>query len=216
MVKKAKAVVRFFIRLAVTGWGIVVGIFTFFLTKKLTLQIFILSKDGTNGLIDPKLLMPSIEYARRVLKDGFHATLRPYSKNWVQVIREIAPNYALNVHCGSSGYGEEYDDAGDYFAKHLAGWNGIPISLRFPITVFVVENIAGKNGCSNGPLTDYVTLDIDGVNETSTMLHEIGHACNLWHNDAKSNLMWQFNDRGDSVKRWQNIWALGSRHLMFS
>jgi hypothetical protein len=186
-----------------------------FLPKKLRLQIFILSADGNNGLVTQKDLIPSVEYAGRVLKDRFGVTLIPYSKNWAEMITEKAPNYALNVHCNWCGYKEEYKDAGEYFAKHLAGWNAIPISLSFPITVFIVENIVGKNGCSFGPLTDYVTLDVKGVAETSTMMHEMGHACNLWHCDIKSNLMWPNNDRGDAVKTWQKIWARGSRHITF-
>jgi len=35
--------------------------------------------------------------------------------------------------------------------NNLAGWNAVPISLTFPITVFIVENIVGKYGCSLGP-----------------------------------------------------------------
>lgn len=213
VVRVVKAVVRLVVRIVVTVVGYVIAAITILFPKKVRLQIFILSYDGVNGIINKEALIPSINYARRVMKDRFQATLRPYSKEWVQVITEKAPNQVLNVHCGLTGYGEEYGVAGDFFAKHLAGWNAIPISLTFPITVFIVDNIAVKNGCSFGPLTDYVTVDLDGVAETSTMMHEIGHACNLWHSNVKSNLMWPNNNRGDAVTLTQKITVRSSRHL---
>ena len=75
--------------------------------------------------------------------------------------------------------GIEFGEAGDYYAKLLAGWNVIPISLTFPITVFVVRNLNAL-GCSMNVLGDYVIVDREGL-ETDhiTLAHEIGHACGL-------------------------------------
>ncbi len=40
-----------------------------------------------------------------------------------------------------------------------------------------------------GPLVDYALLDVDGVRLTvSTLAHEVGHACMLWHSGTQSNL----------------------------
>ncbi|HEU5169515.1 MAG TPA: hypothetical protein VFU46_03195, partial [Gemmatimonadales bacterium] len=65
--------------------------------------------------------------------------------------------------------------------------------------MFVVRDVMGKKGCSLGPLTDYATLDPDGVKSGNTLAHELGHACGLWHSCSKSNLMWKNSDRSDGV-----------------
>jgi hypothetical protein len=225
-IKRAvKAVVRVVVRAVVTVVGLAIGIVDLILgfiawpPKKLRLHILILSNDK-GPVVYPDDLKQSIEYARRVLKDRFNVNLRSYSKNMIEVITEPAPNYALNVCCDWCGYQEEFGEAGEYFANHLAGWNGIPISLTFPITVFIVNDVTKKVGCSFGFLTDYITLDVDGVKPTdseSAMMHEIGHACNLLgHPGAKrSELMWPNYPRGDAVKWWQKNIVRSSRHITY-
>jgi hypothetical protein len=130
-----KAVVRVVVRVVLTVVGAVLGIADLLLgfiawpPKKLRLQIFILS-DSNGRLVEPSDLTPAIDYARKVLKDRFNVKLLPYSKNIVEVITEQAPSAALTVHCDSGAMKEEFGEAGEYFAKHLAGWNAIPISLK--------------------------------------------------------------------------------------
>ncbi len=223
--RAVKAVVRVIVRVVVTVVGAALGVVDLLLgfiawpPKKLTLHIFILS-NNQGPVVSPDDLTQSIEYARRVLKDRFNVNLRSYSKNMIEIITEPAPDYALNVCCNGCGYKEEYGEAGEFFAKHLAGWNGIPISFRFPITVFIVNDVSKHVGCSYGFLTDYITLDVDGVkpkNSESAMMHEIGHACNLLgHRWAKpSELMWPDYPRGDAVKWWQKNLVRSSRHVTY-
>ncbi len=208
-----KAVVRVVVRVVTTVVGAVLGVFDLllgFLTwpqKKLRLHISILSDQG-GPLINPGDLTIAVDYATKRLKDRFNVKLLPYSKNMIEIIKEPAPKAALTVGCGGGAFKDEFGEAGEFFANHLAGWNAIPISLTFPITVFVVHDIQGKMGCSLGPLTDYVTLDLDGVKSDSTLAHEIGHACNLWHSGSQSNLMWPDDPRGDNLFR-------SSRHVMY-
>jgi len=220
--RKVKAAVRVIVRAVVFVWGLAVGLVDLLIgfigwpPKKLRLQIFILS-DGNGPVVNPGELTPSIAYAQRVLKDRFNVKLRSYSKNMVEVITKQAPDYALNVCCNFCAFKEEFDKAGEYFAEHLAGWNAIPISLTFPITVFIVNDISNKLGCSLGPLTDYVTIDIQGIKDKdpSTMMHEMGHACNLWHSGSASNLMWADVPRGDGVKWYQKNLVRSSRHVTY-
>jgi hypothetical protein len=215
-----KAVVRVVVRVVLTVVGAVLGIADLLLgfiawpPKKLRLQIFILS-DSNGRLVEPSDLTPAIDYARKVLKDRFNVKLLPYSKNIVEVITEQAPSAALTVHCDSGAMKEEFGEAGEYFAKHLAGWNAIPISLTFPITAFVVDDVIGKQGCSLGPLSDYVTLDLAGVKNASLLAHEIGHSCSLWHSGTQSNLMWSDSNRGDGAKWFQKNLLRSSRHVMY-
>jgi len=133
----------------------------------------------------------------------------------VEIITEPAPEAALSVECGGGALKNEFGEAREYFAKHLAGWNAVPVSLTFPITAFVVREIKGKIGCSLGPLSDYVTLALGGVKNTSTLAHEIGHACNLWHSGDQSNLMWPDANRGDKVKWFQKNLLRSSRHVLY-
>jgi hypothetical protein len=216
-----KAVVRVVVRLITTVVGLALGAFDFlfgFLTwppKKLRLHIFILS-DAGGPLINPGDLTLAIDYARNTLKQRFNVKLLAYGKNMIEIIKEPAPAAALSIGCEWGALQDEFGEAGEYFAQHLAGWNAIPISLTFPITVFVVRAIEGKAGCSLGPLTDYVTLDLDGVTSDSTLVHEIGHACNLLgHVGALSNLQSADRNRGNEVYWWQKNVVRSSRHVMY-
>jgi hypothetical protein len=76
-------------------------------------------------------------------------------------------------------------------------------------------DIDHASGCSLGPLTDYVTLDPDGAKNASTLTHEIAHACGLWHQQAKPNLLWRTYNRGDEVKWWQKNIFRSSRHITY-
>jgi hypothetical protein len=234
VVQKGKALVRTIFRFVVAVvFAVVVNIWDFlfgFLNwppKNLTLHIIILS-DNNGALVQEKDLIPSIEYARRVLKERLNIKLRPYSKTFVETLKEPAPNAALNAKpCTPSGiFNDEFGDAGEFFAEHIAGWNAAPISFRFPITVFVINGIAEDYiGCSAGPFSDYVVVTKDGVNENpaSTMVHEIGHSCNIfdhyWTNindlmyadsrDANGNI------RGDRVTWGKRNLIRSSRHVTY-
>jgi len=223
--RTVKSVGRFFSRLAVTLFGFAIGIFDFLLgflawpPKKLRVHIFILSTEK-GPLVDPGALTASVDFATKTFKSGFNVKLRAYG-SMIETIKEPAPPKALNVGCGGDAVDQEFstalNEAGEYFASHLAGWNGIPISLKFPVTVFIVSDVEDKGGCSIGPLADYVTVDIsaDGVGTPSLMAHEIGHACNLWHSGTKSNLMYADSDRGDGVKWFQKNLFRSSRHVTY-
>jgi hypothetical protein len=219
--KKVKAVARFVVRVVMTFVGLGLGIVDIFFgwaawpPKKLRLHIVVLSNQS-GPLVTEKELGPAIEYARTRLKSRFGVKLLPYSPNMIQILDTPAPQAALNVGCNGGAFGDEFGDAGDFFAQHLAGWNSIPVSLTFPITVFIVENVAGKQGCSLGPLTDYVTVDPDGVATPSLMTHEILHACNLLgHPVGKRNLQYAGHDRGDEVNWFQKNVFRSSRHVTY-
>ncbi|MER3524545.1 MAG: hypothetical protein C4326_10900 [Ignavibacteria bacterium] len=207
-------------RIVVTIVGLALGIFDFLLgflawpPKKLRLHIIILSDQG-KPLVQPADLTRAVDFAKKTLKDRFNVKLVPYSKDFVEVMSEKVPARALTVHCDAGAFKEEFGEAGEFFSSHLAGWNAIPVSLRFPITAFIVKEIVGKIGCSLGPLSDYITVDVDGVKSQSTLVHEIGHACSLWHSQSKGNLMWSNDDRGNGVKWFQKNLLRSSRHVMY-
>lgn len=220
--RAVKAVVRVVVRVVAEVINRVIGIFDLLLgflnwpRKKLRCHIAILRDETGTPLVASTDLDLAVQYAKRVFSDRFNVDFRAYGEPMVQILDGAAPTAALDVHCDGGAFKEEFGEAGEYFAKHLAGWNVIPVSIRFPITVFVVRNVDGKQGCSLGPLTDYVTVDLDGVKTDSLMAHEIGHSCGLWHLSDSGNLMYAGSARGDKVRWWQKNLFRSSRHVSYT
>jgi hypothetical protein len=188
--------------------------------KKMRIQVFILRDAKDTGLVPEQALDAAISTAKQIFLDRFKVEIRAYGKPIVQTLPDVAPAAALDVHCDTGGFEDEFGEAGEYFAGHLAGWVAIPVSLKFPVTVFVVRTIKDKIGCSI-PITDYVTLaatpapgsTVTGITSVTTLAHELAHTCLLAHrNDDKSNLLYPDHTRGTSVTKWQRWVARTSRH----
>jgi hypothetical protein len=230
VVRAVKAVVRVVVKIVATIVMGVINVFDLllgFLTwpeKKLTLYVLVLSKltDAQRKQVEGDL-QASIQEVRRIFKDRFNVKIRPYGSNYVEFFQGTAPTEALNPSCcGGEPFGEEFGIRGDFYASHVAGWVGIPISFRFPVTVFVVDDVKCKAGCSLGPLADYVVVQWDGLNNAgealpnSLIAHEIGHACNLPHaGSSQPYLMWGPSNRGDKVHGWQKNLFRSSRHVTY-
>jgi TRAP-type mannitol/chloroaromatic compound transport system substrate-binding protein len=106
--------------------------------------------------------------------------------------------------------------AGEFFAQNIAGWNAIPISLTFPITVFVVRSLkGGALGCSMSVAGDYVVIARDGLMDNVALPHEIGHTCSLWHSGSSNNLMYFMSPAGENVKWFQKNLLRSSRHVQY-
>jgi hypothetical protein len=219
-----KAVVRIAVKLAIEFvsralnlYDLVLGFLTW-PPKRLRLYVCILRDSDGKPIVDPKQVQPSIDHAKKFLKDKFNINLKPYSKSFIEVLPDPAPIEALRVHCGWEGFKREFREAGDYFAKHVAGWNGIPISLTFPITVFIIEKGLDHKGCSLCIFSDYVVVDREGIvvdKDTGLMMHEMGHCCGQpWHS-VKSNFMYADIDRGEGVNTYQKNLVRSSRHVTY-
>jgi len=199
--------------------------------KKLKLHIAVLQNANGPLIPDSKLedLRPSIDLLKQTFKDHGNVEVRPYSSgnkrdiyNWAQIIDGVAPQAALKVHCGFGALWDEFGEAGDYFAKHVAGSVGgiIPISLAFPVTIFIVEKGLDKAGCALPLITDYATVEVAQIlpTESSTLAHEVGHRCNLWHSGQHVNLM--FKKRTERLfpywlHWWQRNLVRSSRHVTY-
>jgi hypothetical protein len=182
--------------------------------KKLRIHVCVLA-DANGPVVSDADLQDALDYATRVFADRFNVKVVRFGESFVQAMKDPAPPDALEVDCGFDGWLADFGSVGEFFAKHVAGWNVIPVGAKFPVTVFVVRDVKGTKGCSLGPLTDYVVLDIDGVAITSTMAHEVAHACGLWHSGSSSNLMFHPDNRGDRVKWFQKNLFRSSRHVQF-
>jgi hypothetical protein len=197
--------------------------------KKMRVQVFILRESEAQGLVPEHDLDAAINTAKQIFLDRFKVEIRAYGNPIVQTLPDVAPADALDVGCAikrdglitdPGALGNEFGEAGEYFAGKLAGWVVVPISLQFPVTVFVVRSIRGKIGCSI-PIADYVTLSVTpsssatvtGVNSATTLAHELGHTCLLMHrDDDKANLMFPGHQRGTDVTKWQRWVVRTSRH----
>lgn len=228
--RAVKAVVRVVVRVVITiinrlTLGLLDLLFGFFAwpEKRLRLHVVIVSvkapnPDGGESLVP---VVPEqdvavvVENTKRIYKKLFNVDVRPYSKSFIEVLPEEPPKEVLDFKCG---IGEEFGIAGEYFANHLAGWNAIPISLTFPITVFVVrELVGGPSGCSMSVIGEYVVIDEQGLKEDNMIAlpHEMGHACGLWHSGTSTNLMHAGPPAGENVKWFQKNILRSSRHVQW-
>jgi len=163
-------------------------------------------------------LNEAIDEARRILLEQANVRIEPADNEaMIRLRRDPAPPAALEVGCEGRAYLENLAEAGAYFEQnsHSTGL-GTWLGYGAPITVFLVEDVVGKLGCSLGPLTDYVTVDLSGIVEPTswTLTHELGHACNLWHNN--DSLMRHTSvGRRDILKRWQKAMLRASRHVTY-
>ena len=213
----AKVVVTIIHNIIPNGLDLLLG-FLAWPEKKMRIHVFILTDPGTGKpVMDPGDITPSIDFAKSAFKDSFNVKVLKYSKDWVEVLTDTPPNDAVTPLCGTGLYAEEWGEAGEYYAKHTAGWNGIPISLVYPVTIFVVKDVkADANGCSLGPLADWIVIDKAGIKEVNSFAHEIAHACNLWHSGSAGNLMHMSpSQRGKSSKWFQRNLLRSCRHVNY-
>jgi len=223
-----KAVVRVVVRAVITivnslTFGLYDLLLGFFAwpPKKLRLHVFILTAPTSSGggdvvpagpVASEQLVLDAIERTKQLYKDKFNVDVKPYSKDFVEVLTEEVPPEALDFECGA---GQEFGVAGEFFAKHLAGWNGIPISGTFPVTVFVVRSLKGPLGCSMSVIGDYVVMAQPGLEDNVALAHEIGHTCSLWHSGSSDNLMYRQSPAGEKVKWFQKNLLRSSRHVQY-
>ena len=172
--------------------------------------------------------------------------------DYIRIAKESSDDDTLVVGCKADGWKEDIGPTGDKFrtlmSEYCGGeWRRI-IGYAAPICAFAVKRFADCDptnpsvgctaGCGVGPTTDYVTVnfynkDNNNIDPTtgkpkvldstySTLGHEMGHACNLWHEEDSSNLMHGSytllttnpNQRRE-LTRWQKASIRASRHVTF-
>jgi hypothetical protein len=226
--RAAKAVVRVVVRAVITIVNsLTLGLFDLlfgFLAwppKRLRLHVFILATAPPPGggdempptpVVPPQEVQDAIDRTKRIYKDRFNVNVRPYSKTFIEFLTDPPPPEVLDFECG---IGSEFGVAGEYLAKHLAGWNAVPISATFPVTVFVVRSLLGPLGCSMAVIGEYVVIAQPGVVDNVGLAHELGHTCSLWHSGSSDNLMFRQSPAGEKVKWFQKNLLRSSRHVQY-
>lgn len=177
--------------------------------KRLRIRVLILRSENADETPSPISLDEMINYAKRSFAKNFKVELMPQGKkDFVEILRKDVPIEALITKGGSGALNDELKVAGNFFAANLGG-------VIYPITVFIVKDIKGADGCSLGPMSDYVTIDHVGLKNVSVLAHELAHACGLWHLNDKRNLLYTERYRGDEVRWWQKNIFRSSRHVTY-
>jgi len=79
----------------------------------------------------------------------------------------------------------------------------------------VVRDVEGKNGCSLGPLTNYVVFESTADCATH-LAHELGHACGLWHLDDTDNLMFHScSGKRNRLAGWQKNVVRAAKYVTY-
>jgi hypothetical protein len=219
-----KAVVRIIVRVVIEIVNrLTLGLYDLLLgflawpPKRLRLHVFIVWNEPPGGG-DPQppieqVAQAAVDRAKKLYKDKFNVNIRPYSKTFIETLQGPFPDSVLDFECGA---GPEFGEAGNFFAAHLAGWNAIPISFTFPVTVFVVRSLqGGALGCSMSVIGEYVVIAREGLMDNVALPHEIGHTCGLWHSGSSNNLMYKQSPAGENVKWFQKNILRSSRHVQF-
>lgn len=180
--------------------------------KRLRICIVILS-DEKGPLATRADLDPHIEAAKRIYDQAANVEL---IVEGVHTAGGSAPDWALDVSCDASAWGEDLWLPGGWFeltanAECFEGAGRRLIGWAAPIVVFAVRDVAGKLGCSLGPFSDYVTVE---ARNAVCLAHELGHACALWHVSERGNLM-NSACGGTTLRKWQRVILRGSRHVTY-
>lgn len=233
-----------------------IGVVDFLLTllgimlpKKMRVGIVVLRDAQGNGLLADDRLPPAdladqqqklqdaVDVMKQCLKNQMKVDLRTAdgtasddATDFYRLLPFPAPTYALDVKCGAGLWGQDFGQTGQYFQRYASGNRPFYGS---PVTIFVVQDVADKLGCSLGPLTNWVVVEKAGFNRytgppdgvtrrPTTPMHEVGHACGLWHKGPqswsktpRSNLMISGVPRGIQLSRLQRAVFRNSRHVTF-
>lgn len=183
--------------------------------KKMKLRIVVLRDERGLPLISNEEALPAFEEARRILARMAGVAVEP--AGWrVVTAPHAAPRAALDVHCTDGAWRDDMGAAGAFFRDLMATTTaGSVIGYGAPVTVFVVRSISSHNGCSMGAAADYVTVEAKTLKNTRRLLvHEVAHACGLWHSKRPNNLMIS-QGPGEELTNGQAALLRTSRHVTY-
>lgn len=219
--------VSFLLHFGLSVFDVILTAFGDMVTKKMRVYVKVLS-NSKGPLINPRdhrsqsdwsKLLEAVHEARRIFEKEINAIVIPANDaEAITVIPEPAPAAALKPRCGWGTTWDVLGAAGDFYRWHEQRNAGsFLFGYGAPITVFIVEEVqAHWIGCSPGPASNYVVVDLAGIRENPswTLAHELGHACSLFHPWAGDSLMRPGSGgRRDYLKRWQKVIARASRHV---
>ncbi|MCP4582036.1 MAG: hypothetical protein GY839_10485 [candidate division Zixibacteria bacterium] len=205
--------------------------------KKLRMCVIIM-RDERGLVADPAMVIEEVQAAADIFRSQANVRLIPCAlaniktpfhdddsagNEYIHEMDSASRDDLLDISCGAGAWWEDLWLEGSAYnmimtrscfcgnARRLLGYGS-------PVTVFVVRSIDGGNttGCSLGPLTDYITVVGTETTDKTTIAHESGHACGLWHVGGTTNLMFgtDSNLRRD-MSNFQAINFRNSRHVTY-
>lgn len=200
------------------GEGFLCGLLRICLPKKLRVCV-IITHDSNGPITTEAALQPILDRAKQIYRDEANVTI--YAD-----VDTGARSPQVEPSCGAAGWGQDlwltgsqYENAESLHCREYAAAS--IIGLGSPIYAFAVRDIEGStNGCSLGPLTNYVVFETGDTCVGNTHLaHEIGHACNLLlHDDDDStNLMYPncITPGRDQLSSFQKSIIRGSKYVTY-
>lgn len=194
---------------------LVLTLFGFRAPKKLKLRVVVLRDERGVPLARNEDVLPAFEEAQRILARRCGVIVEP--AGWqVVTAPHAAPKAALDVRCTDGAWQDDLGRAGAFYRSLMATTTaGTLLGYGQPVTVFIVRSISTHNGCSLGAAADYVTLEAKVLKDARRLLlHEVAHACGLWHSKRPGNLMVS-KGPGDEVWGWQAAILRTSRHVTY-
>jgi len=195
----------------------VLGIFGLDLVKYVRIGVVILRDEKGNAIAAEADIARAFENAKIIYTEAANIEL---VLEGIHTVGGSAPDNALQVTCNISSWGTDLGTAGSYFEWHsLRFWDSRLseiIGLSSPITVFAIRTINPDTtqGCSLGPLTDYVLIE---GGDPICFAHELGHACGLilpMHDPNSDNLN-NATCGGTKLKPWQRTIVRTSSHATY-
>ena len=223
----------------------VVGTFLGIMPEK-RLRLLVINQEDENGnpiAIEADMLA-AINLAIQVYRDQANVRVLPVklfnyrtpfsseeqaSDDYINTVPTPGGSSTLDVDCGADDFVADLGPAGADFQDIMLS-QGFWTSFRrlggygAPICAFAVRKFSGSSdGCSLGPLTDYVMVNFTNAGgadapptykKDSILPHEMGHCCGLLHVDPP-NLMQPSDPRPINLDTWQVAIIRSSRHVTY-
>lgn len=175
-----------FIGLIVEGIGC--GLFGICIAKKLRVCV-VIAHDGRDYVATAAQIQPILDQVTAIYKAAANIDVTIFVND-----KGKAPN--VEPSCDAGAWFDDLGLVGSQF-EESATLNCMEysaasiIGIGSPIYAFAVRDVKGtSNGCSLGPLTNYVVFEAGTSCGGNTHLaHELGHACGLPHKNDTKNLM---------------------------
>jgi hypothetical protein len=203
--------------------------------KKLRVCTVILSDENGQPTVAEASVLPWLQRAVDVYKEEANVRIIPvgpfqyasgFSGNrtvtddWITVSTDRETARTLDLGGEGETAGSDLVEPGSTYNKlammhcYYGSWRKV-VGYGSSITVIFIRSLEEGVARSLGPLTDYIVLGGQQRLDATTVAHEIGHCCYLWHDGDAGNLMRGNSPRGTSLDWWQTTVVRSSRHVTY-
>lgn len=209
--------------------------------KKMRLRVLILNDENGKPVATRARVEAAVSIAQSTLKRELNVKVIGVNGAIVRGTAGPAPSYVLDCQC-STGLSDLHVQVSDIFEKKglwfrqrlartplgtLVGWGA-------PITIFVIRDVQGKRGCAYlAWYENYGYIDVSALPphweptgdvgeakpysdiDYTTLPHELGHCCDLFHRKPKKNLMHASGRTATEMTKWQKSVARTCTHVTY-